>query len=305
MPTRPCPAATPRALPRGAACRRGARPAGRRWRLRAQPDSDAARALQDVYKGFQALLEQQQRVQEPDPAPWLHVCGVDFHPASSPTPLLTDVSLAVPPGQMGLIFGRSGAGKSTLLQIIAGLAEPTGGDIHIHPYYNTPPPTPGLTGAERGAGVGLVFQFPERHFLGRTLLQELVYGAPLRSMSPFERQALVDRVQQVCEATGLGHVGFETATHSLSDGYKRRLALAAQLVRGPGVLLLDEPLAGLDWRVRRELVELLEKLKGQCTLLVVSHDLRELAPLVDMAWEMTSEGRLRSADLAELPRGGA
>lgn len=74
-----------------------------------------------------------------------------------------------------------------------------------------------------------------------------------------------------------------------------------QLVRRPRLLLLDEPLAGLDWRTRGELVSLLAGLKQECTVLVVSHDLRELAPLVDAAWEMRPGGRLAPADVAALP----
>ncbi len=81
----------------------------------------------------------------------------------------------------------------------------------------------------------------------------------------------------------------------------RRVALAVQLVRRPRLLLLDEPLAGLDWRTRGELVSLLAALKQECTVLVVSHDLRELAPLVDAAWEMQPGGRLVPADVGALP----
>jgi energy-coupling factor transporter ATP-binding protein EcfA2 len=79
------------------------------------------------------------------------------------------------------------------------------------------------------------------------------------------------------------------------------VALAVQLARRPRLLLLDEPLAGLDWRTRGELVALLAALKRECTVLVVSHDLRELAPLVDAAWEMRPGGRLGAADARALP----
>lgn len=131
---------------------------------------------------------------------------------------------------------------------------------------------------------------------------------------------------------------------ALSDGYKRRLALAVQLMRQPALLLLDEPLAGahalcrppvtaafcpwrvcaaqaacvrtprcvrtrmrraaaqmrvdgagLDWRARKELVALLSRLKQQCSVLVISHDLRELAPITDAVWHMLVGGRLEYA----------
>ena len=52
-----------------------------------------------------------------------------MHPAGAPTPLLTDISLSLPPNQLGLVFGRSGAGKTTLLQLVAGLAQPSSGSI--------------------------------------------------------------------------------------------------------------------------------------------------------------------------------
>jgi energy-coupling factor transporter ATP-binding protein EcfA2 len=84
----------------------------------------------------------------------------------------------------------------------------------------------------------------------------------------------------VAADVGLSGVGLDSSPSQLSDGYKRRLALAVQLARKPSVLLLDEPLAGLDWRARRDVAALLGQLKRECTLLVVSHDLRELTPMV-------------------------
>lgn len=91
---------------------------------------------------------------------------------------------------------------------------------------------------------------------------------------------------------GLGDIPLNTPPTALSGGQQRRLALALQLARSPSLMLLDEPLAGLDWRARAEVVALLRQLKTSCTLLVVSHDLREIEPLVDCAWRMHLGGRL-------------
>jgi ABC-type cobalt transport system, ATPase component len=80
--------------------------------------------------------------------------------------------------------------------------------------------------------------------------------------------------------------------HQLSGGQQRRLALAVQLIRQPYVLLLDEPLAGLDWSMRQQVTQLLQELKSAWSLLVVSHDTRELSGIADRVWCLES-GRLR------------
>ena len=144
----------------------------------------------------------------------------------------------------------------------------------------------------RMRSVGLVFQFPERHFLGGDVLEDLTFAWPRDFQHWGERQALAARLQAVMEAVGLTDIPLDIPPSALSGGQQRRLALAVQLVRAPSLLLLDEPLSGLDWRARAEVVELLAKVKERCTLLVVSHDLREIAPLVDAAWRMRGGGRM-------------
>ena len=111
-----------------------------------------------------------------------------------------------------------------------------------------------------------------------------------------ERQMLGLRVQQALLAVGMTHLPLDTPPRQLSDGYKRRLALAVQLIRRPSILLLDEPLAGLDWKARRELAVLLGQLKSECSILCVSHDLRELAPLVDRGYEMKPGGTMELSE---------
>lgn len=244
----------------------------------------------------QATAQQQQQQQHL--GAHLHVQELSFHPPGSPNPLLSNVCMTLPPNQLGLIFGRSGAGKTTLLQQVAGLAQPNSGTISFSGPSAAAAP---LSSEARMAQAGLVFQFPERHFIGGTLSAEMVVGWPMAPEAFAQRQALSMRTHGVLTAVGLQGLDLNAPLANLSDGYKRRVALAVQLVRRPGLLLLDEPLAGLDWRTRGELIQLLKALKNECTMLVVSHDLRELSPLVDAAWEMLPGGQLVQADLATLP----
>ncbi len=135
-----------------------------------------------------------------------------------------------------------------------------------------------------------MFQFPERHFCGGTILEELRLGHP---------ELTSDRIQQALTEVGLAHLPLSTSPNSLSGGQQRRLAFAVQLIRQPHLLLLDEPTAGLDWSMRRQLVNLLAKLKTRWSLLVVSHDAGELVNIADQCWTL-SHGELRSADPQQL-----
>jgi energy-coupling factor transport system ATP-binding protein len=104
-----------------------------------------------------------------------------------------------------------------------------------------------LDTGRRQAACGLVFQFPERHFIGSNLLMELSVATPASIMTPEGYAARVQFQQRLpiaLAAVGMASEPWGRDPSKLSDGYKRRLALAVQLVRGPKILLLDEPLAG-------------------------------------------------------------
>ncbi len=204
----------------------------------------------------------------------LYLKNLTYHPAASHTPILKNINLQVAPQQLTLIVGPSGSGKSTLLEILAGLADKTRGDIYWREQELTPLHLQQLS--------GLVFQFPERHFCGGTILEELRLGHP---------ELTSDRIQQALPEVGLEHLALSTPPQSLSGGQQRRLALAVQLIRQPHLLLLDEPTAGLDWSMRRQLVNLLAKLKTHWSLLVVSHDASELVDIADQCWTL-SHGEL-------------
>ncbi|KAI3417940.1 ABC transporter domain-containing protein [Psidium guajava] len=224
------------------------------------------------------------------------VKSVRYRPPGTQFNLLKDVSFSLPEKSFGLIFGQSGSGKTTLLQLLAGFNKPTSGSICIQRYGNSGEHKgpPEHLSAEK---VGIVFQFPERYFIADNVLDEITFGWPRQKVSIQSKEQLAFKVQRAFNWVGLDRIPLDKDPHSLSGGYKRRLALAIQLVEVPDLLILDEPLAGLDWKARADVVKLLKHLKREVTILVVSHDLRELASLVDRSWRMQMGGTLREDSL--------
>ncbi|MCW6034952.1 energy-coupling factor ABC transporter ATP-binding protein [Spirulina subsalsa FACHB-351] len=205
----------------------------------------------------------------------LYIKNLSYHPPATPTPILSNISLELAPQQLGLVVGPSGSGKSTFLEMVSGLAERTSGEIGWGSQV--------LEAYELQYLAGLVFQFPERHFCGSNLLEELRLGHP---------ELTSEQVKRALEEVGLDHLPLSTSPHDLSGGQQRRLALAVQLIRQPNILLLDEPTAGLDWSMRQQLAKLLAKLKQHWTLLVVTHDAGELLPIADQCWQI-EQGQIR------------
>ncbi|KAI3457817.1 hypothetical protein Pfo_014480 [Paulownia fortunei] len=219
--------------------------------------------------------------------------GVRYRPPGTEIDLLNGISFSLPEKSFGLIFGRSGSGKTTLLQLIAGLSKPTSGSIYIQRYGDDGRPNQSPEQLQPGR-VGIVFQFPERFFIADNVLDEIIFGWPRQGVGLQSRELLASRLHKAMTSVGLTGISLDKDPQSLSGGYKRRLALAIQLVQTPDLLILDEPLAGLDWKARADVVKLLKDLKKELTLLVVSHDLKELASLVDQSWRMEMGGVLNS-----------
>ena len=190
-----------------------------------------------------------------------------YHPPAAPEAILKNISFELQDRQLGVMVGPSGSGKSTLLEILAGFVEWTSGNIYWKSQELTPDHLQQIC--------GLVFQFPERHFCGSTILEELRLG---------HIELDSDRIQGALNAVGLSHLNSSTSPQSLSGGQQRRLALAVQLIRQPSLLLLDEPTAGLDWSMRKQILGILEDLKKNWTILVVTHEPEELVSMADQTW---------------------
>lgn len=212
----------------------------------------------------------------------LEIQGLRYHPATSSAPVLQDINLCLAPGTPTLVAGRSGSGKTTLLEVICGLASPDAGTIRWNGEVLTP--------RQRRWLCGLVFQFPERHFLGLTVGQELRLA---------QRRVSTEALQAVLTRVGLPELPLTPPPEQLSGGQQRRLALAVQLLRDPRVLLLDEPTAGLDWAVRDGVLDLLLELSQDRALLVVTHEPESFARLIPDGW------RLEEGVLQPLARGAS
>ena len=208
----------------------------------------------------------------------LYLKNINYHPPATQNPILRGINLELGIQKLGLIIGPSGSGKTTLLEILAGLAEPTSGKVSWGQQE--------LSALDLQYLGGIVFQFPERHFCGDTLLEELRLGHP---------ELTSQQVREALQEVGLAHLSFSTSPHNLSGGQQRRLALAVQLIRQPNLLLLDEPTAGLDWSMRQQLVSLLAKLKQHWTLLIVTHDAGDLLTIADRCWSI-NHGQLESVE---------
>ena len=180
---------------------------------------------------------------------------------------LRGCSLALARGHRHALLGANGAGKTTVLQHLNGLLRPTSGRL----LWNGRPVDYGRKGLmELRRSVGLVFQNPERQLFSAQVEEDVSFGPLNLGLDPATVRA---RVAAALEAVGLsGHA--RRAVHHLSFGQKKRVCIAGVLAMEPDVLLLDEPMAGLDAPMQQELAALLERLAARgVTILLSTHDI--------------------------------
>lgn len=189
---------------------------------------------------------------------------------------LRDVSLTVRRGEFLGLAGHTGSGKSTLVQHLNGLIRPQEGSVCAL----------GLDLSQKKdaaavkAKVGVVFQYPERQLFAEAVVQDVAFGPRNLGLSQDE---VARRV-----ASSLARVGLDLATigdkspFELSGGQQRRVAFAGVLAMEPEVLVLDEPMAGLDPAARRDFLELIGRLHDEgLTVVMVSHSMDDLANCCD------------------------
>ncbi|MEI7616995.1 MAG: ABC transporter ATP-binding protein [Actinomycetota bacterium] len=183
--------------------------------------------------------------------------------------LFAQASLTVAHGEIVALLGPSGTGKSTLLKVIAGLLHPDEGCILLDNVDITTVPT-------HQRDIGMVFQ-NEQLFPHRTVAQNIEFGLRMRGWDSQRRTA---RVSELLDLIGMP--GFQRRrVTDLSGGEAKRVALARTLAPSPRVVLLDEPLTGLDCELHDQLARDLHQLlrATATTALVVTHDRDEAAVL--------------------------
>lgn len=195
-------------------------------------------------------------------------------------PALSDVSLAIASGEKVALVGPNGAGKSTLMLHLNGILGGQDSPVRICGLSPTKANLPLIR-----ARVGLVFQNPDDQLFSPTVFEDVAFG-PLHLGLP--EVEVRRRATWALEQVGLS--GFEgRASHHLSIGQKKRVAIATVLSMEPEILVLDEPTAGLDPRGRRRLITLLHELPQ--TMLVSTHDMALVAELFPRTVVM-DEGRV-------------
>jgi ABC-2 type transport system ATP-binding protein len=203
---------------------------------------------------------------------------------------LNDLNLRVPKGVLFGFIGPNGAGKTTTLRMLAGLLEPTDGEIYVadYPVHENPWAVRNLIGYMPDFfGV-----YPEM-----TAWAYLDFFARCHDLSAARRRRVVD---ELLELVGLAEKRDEDVGH-LSRGMQQRLCLAQTLVHDPDILLLDEPASGLDPRARVEMRELLRELsKMGKTIVLSSHILSELAEMCDVVGIIERGKMVASGPLATL-----
>ena len=188
------------------------------------------------------------------------------------TPALCGVSLSIQAGELVALTGQTGSGKSTLARLVCALAAPDRGTIEVAGI----PTANRRRRRELRGRVGYVMQHPERQLFAKTVFGDVAYGPRNLGLPAAE----VDRRVR----TQLGHLGLadraEDSPFGLSGGQQRLVALAGVLSMEPDVLVLDEPVAGLDPRGAERLRAIIQELHERgTTILMVSHSMEDVARL--------------------------
>lgn len=192
--------------------------------------------------------------------------------------LFSDFSCCFKDNFISSIVGSNGSGKSTLLDLIDGLLTPISGSVKVGDID--------IDSCRRR--VGYLFQFPEEQIFNSTVYKEIEFG-----LKCFKCDDIDKSIRESLELVGLDDSFFDRNPYKISNGERRKIALASILCYKPDVIILDEPTVGLDNKSKIELMKLLKRLKNEFgkTIIIVSHDINFLHKFVDYVY-LLKDGKI-------------
>lgn len=202
-----------------------------------------------------------------------------------------NVSLTVEDNSVCVLLGPSGCGKSTILRMIAGLEEPTAGDIQLQQHVVTGP------ARERG----MVFQ-AYTSFDWLTVRKNVEFGMKINGVAAGERK---EKAEHFIRLVGLEKF-IDAYPTQLSGGMRQRVAIARTLANGPELLLMDEPFGALDAETRWHMQELMIQIANEenTSMVIVTHDLEEAIFLADKIVFLSAHpGRVKEVIIPEFKAG--
>ena len=191
---------------------------------------------------------------------------------------LDNINLELEEGKFYALIGHTGSGKSTLIQHLNGLLKPTSGKIIVDGMDITDKKT---VMSEVRKKVGLVFQYPEYQLFEETIEKDIAFGPKNLGLSDEEVHV---RVKRAMAMVGLDYEKYkDLSPFEISGGQKRRVAIAGVVAMEPKVLILDEPIAGLDPRGRDAILHQIKMLHEEYkhTVILVTHSMEDVADVAE------------------------
>ncbi|MFV0528502.1 MAG: energy-coupling factor transporter ATPase [Lachnospiraceae bacterium] len=190
---------------------------------------------------------------------------------------LKQVSLQIEQGEFIGLIGHTGSGKSTLIQLLNGLLQPTAGTVRFEGEDIWAEKYPIK---ELRSKVGLVFQYSENQLFAMSVMADVCFGPKNQGLS--EEEAKVQAAKALADV-GIDESVYNKSPFEISGGQKKRVAIAGVLAMNPQVLVLDEPTAGLDPRGRKQILDLITRLRRErgITIILVSHSMEDVASYAD------------------------
>lgn len=210
---------------------------------------------------------------------------------------LSDVDLTVREGEFVAIIGHTGSGKSTLVQHINGLLKASSGTVLADGIDLS---GKGKEVMEKRHHIGMVFQYPEYQLFEETVLKDVCFAPKNQGLSEEE---CIDAARRALEIVGIDpDVKGGMSPFALSGGERRRVAIAGVIAMRPEVLILDEPMAGLDPKGHDDILNMIQRIADdeKLTIFLVSHNMDDVAVLADRVLVMNRGKLAMNGTVAEV-----